>query len=206
MCTEYVRVAQQLYILKRLRVPSRNVLAVKTDCVVYQASPRIRTGLTDVSCTNFHDLHTLRARYEPLAAGLPVMRRLNELAPVSPILACGPVFRSGPGTPMLGDPPLPVLTGSALLTLPQWHDVSQEAAMSLALAGEGLFIRGIAGSGKTFFARRIIDAMRAEGRNVVVLAKTHVATKKRGWGLHAESLRDEVRRAGCLSCGRPGRG
>ncbi|MEY2711040.1 MAG: hypothetical protein RL487_823 [Actinomycetota bacterium] len=176
VATEHVRVAEQLYILQRLGVPQRNVLYVKTDAVCYQASPKLTRGLRDVEKTTLRDLHKLRSTYEPAEKGMK-MNRLNELTAKTPVEDDRLAFRTQPGTGLMGDYPLPVITEARTLSLPRWHDVSPEAGEQLALAGEGLFVRGIAGTGKTHYAREIIDALRGDNKKVCVLAKTHVATR-----------------------------
>ena len=66
---------------------------------------------------------------------------------------------------------------SIRISLPRFNDVSEESAERLVLAGEGLFVNGIAGTGKSFFARGLVEKLREEGKRVCVLAKTHLAVQ-----------------------------
>ena len=54
--------------------------------------------------------------------------------------------------------------------------------MRHALAGRGMAVVGAPGTGKTFFVRGLVSAMRAEGRRVDIVAKTHAACRNFGEG------------------------
>jgi hypothetical protein len=57
-----------------------------------------------------------------------------------------------------------------------WQDLEVEEAISRVSAGESIFIRGIAGTGKSHIIREtLIPALRAQGKRVIALAKTHAA-------------------------------
>ena len=57
-----------------------------------------------------------------------------------------------------------------------WTDLEAEDAIARVTAGESIFIRGIAGTGKSHLIRQtIIPALRAQGKRVIALAKTHAA-------------------------------
>ena len=57
-----------------------------------------------------------------------------------------------------------------------WRDLSVSEAVTRATAGESIFIRGIAGTGKSYLIREtLIKALRDRGKKVIALAKTHAA-------------------------------
>ena len=57
-----------------------------------------------------------------------------------------------------------------------WQDLDIEAAIEKVTAGESIFIRGIAGTGKSHLIREeLIPALRLQGKRVIALAKTHAA-------------------------------
>jgi hypothetical protein len=48
------------------------------------------------------------------------------------------------------------------------------------LAGESLLIEGIAGTGKSYFAQQLIAALRAQGKTIAIMSKTHTASSRIG--------------------------
>ena len=58
-----------------------------------------------------------------------------------------------------------------------WRDVDLEQARKIVVAeGGSLLVRGIAGTGKSYFIREeLIPALRLQGKRVTVVAKTHAA-------------------------------
>ena len=49
--------------------------------------------------------------------------------------------------------------------------------MELVLANESLFVQGLAGTGKTWLVKRLVQALREKGERVQCCAFTHVAAK-----------------------------
>lgn len=57
-----------------------------------------------------------------------------------------------------------------------WNDLTIEEAITQVTAGRSIFVRGIAGTGKSHLIREtLIPALRAQGKRVIALAKTHAA-------------------------------
>jgi hypothetical protein len=58
----------------------------------------------------------------------------------------------------------------------EWQDISPEEALEHVTHGGSLFVRGIAGTGKSHLIREtLIPALEAQGKKVISLAKTHAA-------------------------------
>jgi hypothetical protein len=63
----------------------------------------------------------------------------------------------------------------------QWNDVSAEEALDLVLQGGSIFVRGIAGTGKSHLIREtLIPALEKQGKTVAIIAKTHNAAMVAG--------------------------
>jgi len=57
-----------------------------------------------------------------------------------------------------------------------WRELSASEALEHVNAGGSLFVRGIAGTGKSHLIREtLIPALKAQGKKVIALAKTHAA-------------------------------
>ena len=56
-----------------------------------------------------------------------------------------------------------------------WRDVDEAEAERLVVNGGSLLVLGIAGTGKTFLCSRLVEALRALGKRVNAMAKTHTA-------------------------------
>jgi hypothetical protein len=62
-----------------------------------------------------------------------------------------------------------------------WTDLTQSEAVDAVTAGKSIFIRGIAGTGKSHLIREtLIPALEAQGKRVIALAKTHCAAAVAG--------------------------
>ena len=156
---ELVRVAQLLYFLGRHGVPLRNVLCVKTDAVVVavtQQADRAAEAITRLS---------LREAYEPVIS--------FQHPPPCPVDSDLPAFKFGSGVCLQGNYKLPVWD-----TFVPWRRPEQGRCLdhSTPLA-QGLLIEGIAGTGKTHLMKQLVERLRAEGRRVCVIAKTHAAVQ-----------------------------
>lgn len=58
----------------------------------------------------------------------------------------------------------------------------QQRALDLALSGSNIFLTGKAGTGKTYVAKKIIEALEAKGKNVLKAAPTGLASLNLGGG------------------------
>ena len=61
-----------------------------------------------------------------------------------------------------------------------WRDVDEAEAERIVVNGGSLLVLGIAGTGKTFLCSRLVEALRALGKRVDVVAKTHTASVRAG--------------------------
>jgi hypothetical protein len=174
--TEQVRVAQALYVLKRLGCPVRGVVSVKTDAVIFHAGTKARKAVeAEVGGLRFCDLHELRRRHEPATA------MLDDDCPLQPLTSEELVFRLGEGERLQAAPaswrPFVQPPAAPPRLCAPFEDVSPERAEELALSGAGLLVVGIAGTGKTHWAKRLIARLRDAGKSVVVISKTHSAVQ-----------------------------
>ena len=106
-------------------------------------------------------------------------RRLDEGAPLARSKDESHVFRwtRGPELKWLqGHYREPELKVSAPPLVPPWRDLSEEEAKAAARAS-GVLVRGSPGTGKSFWARELVAQLRAEGKVVNCIAKTHLACK-----------------------------
>ncbi|KAK9814918.1 hypothetical protein WJX73_001993 [Symbiochloris irregularis] len=68
---------------------------------------------------------------------------------------------------------------------PQKLSPEQQLALDSALQGCNLFITGVAGTGKSFLVKHIVEALRAQGKSVAITASTgFAATQIDGMTLH----------------------
>jgi hypothetical protein len=74
--------------------------------------------------------------------------------------------------PIVADPE-PVLT-------PAWDELGYEQAIEHVLGGGSLHVSALAGTGKTYLLKLLAERLRAQGKRVVMLAKTHVAVQNMG--------------------------
>ena len=72
------------------------------------------------------------------------------------------------------DPQLPQLAAPPPeLVQKTWRDLSEEEAEARVLDGGSLLLLGIASVGKTHFLRGVVERLRAAGKSVAVVSKTH---------------------------------
>ena len=170
--TEHTRVAQILYVLKQLGCPPRNVVSVKTDAVIFHCGRTLRPKVVDAAALRFDELHLLRRRYEPLACSMEAPWNM------APIDGLEPAFKLGEGRPLRCASADVLATESLRVRRPPpFQDVDPRTARELALSGHGLFVEGIAGTGKTHFMKQMVQELREAGKTVVVVAKTHSAVQ-----------------------------
>ena len=95
---------------------------------------------------------------------------------MAPIDGLEPAFKMGEGKPLRCASADVLATESLRVQRPPpFQDVDPRTARELALGGHGLFVEGIAGTGKTHFMKQMVQELREAGKTVVVVAKTHSA-------------------------------
>ena len=62
----------------------------------------------------------------------------------------------------------------------RWKDLTQEDAAQRVIDGESLLCLGVAGTGKTHFLSGIVEQLRAQGKRVDIISKTHMASRRPG--------------------------
>ena len=174
MGTEAVRVGQMLYALKRQRC---TVLELKTDSVLYRPPKRAKVCLGQLE---LQDLHQLRNRFEGANA------RLDEYCAVAPVeeSSSEAVFRAQAAVErdrLRIDPAPPARAAQLEVSGASYRDLTPEqGAEAVLCAGQSLLVLGVAGTGKTTYLQGIVERLRALGKRVAVIAKTHCASARAG--------------------------
>ena len=122
---------------------------------------------------------------------------------MTPIPSSDPVFRfSEVGEPLCGRYTKPVRSVPPPTQIAPWRDLSEDEARSAVLAGSSLMLSGAPGTGKTFYVRQLILALREQGLRVDVIAKTHAATQNIGVGAQTADhwVRMKVKTGGSVPC------
>jgi hypothetical protein len=173
LCTEAVRVGQMLHALKRQRSV---VYQMKTDSCLFRSLQRARTEVLE--SLTFRGLD-LRERFEPCRGE----RRLDDYHPLVVPSSEELVYKVQDATPqdlMQMNPGHPKRDASYAHTRAVMRELDQEEATRRVLAGESLLIEGIAGTGKSYFAQQLVQALRAQGKSVAIMSKTHTASSRIG--------------------------
>ena len=203
MATEATRVAQLLQIVRALKIPPRCVKAVKTDAAVLHGfAAKHRKSLQALADRTFEDLPHLRDIFERLDAG---QSQLDARCLMSQRNGDkDKAFRWAAG----GDVKLlpcsykePTMHAAEPTPPSPWRVLESEEEAAKAAEGEGLFLEGAPGTGKTWWTRRLVERLRAQGKRVDIVAKTHAAVQN--FGLGAVTLDHYMRRhirAGALQC------
>ena len=165
MGTEAVRVGQMLYCLRKSKAP---LYEIKTDSVLYKLQ-RTRDVLDPMT---FEDAARIRDVFEGKN------QRLNQYCTPAAHVSKEKVFRVQDAVErdlMAMSPQHP--RRHATYTPPDltWRDVDEAEAERLVVNGGSLLVLGIAGTGKTFLCSRLVETLRALGKRVDVMAKTHTA-------------------------------
>ena len=176
MCTEAVRIGQVIYELQQSRAV---IYEFKTDSVMYKALKRTRPRIETLA---FRDLDTLRGEEGP-------QKKLKTVwYPDSVFLmtACpsdDKVFRVQAVKEkdlMKSNPKLPERRWALSLPLRVWTKLEQDEGERRVLEGGSLLVTGIAGTGKTTYVQGIVERLRADGKVVDIISKTHTASKRAG--------------------------
>jgi hypothetical protein len=163
MCTEAVRVGQMILVLRRQRA---SIYECKTDSVLFK--PRQRQTLHELKLSDLGSLQGHSLRIDQYWPKLPT--RGNELA-----------FRVNPATPadyLQTSPELPRRACELALAPRAWHEPSRLAER--VVGGNSLLVLGLAGTGKTHLMRELVAHLRARGKRVDIISKTHTASSRAG--------------------------
>ena len=174
IATEHTRVAQMRWVAERLGVPLRAVRQIKTDCLVLQPARKLFPKLMAMGEIRHCDLAGLTQAH--LDKG---QTRLDESIALAPNVDEAPVFRWTRGSEvrwLQGYHREPELNVPAPPSVPPWRELCEEEALEAA-RGTGLLVCGCPGVGKSFWARELVAQLRAEGKIVHCIAKTHLACK-----------------------------
>jgi hypothetical protein len=171
MCTEAVRVGQMIYTLKRQRC---TIYEFKTDSILYRPPKRMKKDLLET--LTFKD--NLRDIFEP-AGQIRLDQYCSMALPNSDEL----VFRVAEAVErdlLKMNPGRPARRAEYTHHRPSMRDVDEEEARALVINGGNLLVEGIAGVGKTHFLQSLVQDLRALGKSVAILSKTHVASQRAG--------------------------
>ncbi len=168
--------AQAFYILqKAVKLSLRKIIRVKTDCIVAHVLEKVEDVMRKLSDVQFRQLPNLKWSYEPPLFG--ERRILLEPLRMAAIDSCDPVFRFCTGGPLLGACKLPDIPEAQTFDPPEFEDLDEEQAKEMALRGQSVLILGVAGAGKTYFTKEIVRELREQGKQVIVIARTHAAVQ-----------------------------
>ena len=108
------------------------------------------------------------------------------------------VFRYDETRPLSGEYITPRIAAERPEIPTDWTDLAPEAAEAHVLAGGNLAVFGLAGTGKTFWAKQLVAKLRDTMR-VDIVAKTHIACQNFGDGAVTADhwVRKYARRGGC---------
>jgi len=191
LCTEAVRVGQLIYVLRQTRALPYEF---KTDSCLYRPKKRTKLSISDL---RFSDLSSLRARFEPA----PGMWRHDERALVAHNPCEEKVFRCDAAQEsdrMLVDPELPrPQSETPKLLQRNWAELTSQEAEARVLDGGSLLVLGIAGTGKTTFVQGLVERLRAAGKKVDAISKTHTASMRAGGSTADHFVRRHILHGAC---------
>ena len=78
------------------------------------------------------------------------------------------------------DPSVPRRSASLQHAPPIWQNLNKEEATRRVINGESLAVIGIAGTGKTTYVKKLVEELKALGRKIDIIAKTHTASARAG--------------------------
>ena len=156
---------------------------MKTDTVVLQGyATKHKKALRQIAERTFEDLPHLRAICAQVERGQTQLYDDKRCSMAQRNGDAEKCFRYSVGDAvnlLQGDYRTPKMKASPPTPVEPWVWLSEEEALK---ARGDLFLDGCPGTGKSTFARTLVERLRAEGLRVDVVAKTHAATKSIGCG------------------------
>ena len=156
MSTEATRVGQMLYVLRQQRATIYELKtdSLKTDSVLYRPLKRATKCLENLE---YKDL-AVRSVFE-----IASQRRLDQYHKLEIPSEAEKVFRVNEAIEndlMKMQPNGPKRQGTYTHEDFQWNDVSQEEAERIVINGGSLLVLGIAGVGKSFFVKKLVESLK----------------------------------------------
>ena len=93
---------------------------------------------------------------------------------------------------MKSDPTLPGRHWDLRPPVRSWELLEPEEGERRVLAGGSLLVTGIAGTGKTTYMRGVVERLRADGKVVDIISKTHTASRRAGGVTAVHCVRPHV--------------
>jgi hypothetical protein len=159
-----------LYVLHR---QGARVYELKTDSVLYRPMKRAKKLLQNLE---FRDLNRLRDQFDPIR-----QKRLDQYSSMGIIASSEQVFRCDVATekdPMKMQPQGPKRVADYEHREFPWRDLTELQAEEAVMRGESLLVLGIAGTGKTHFAKKLVELLEHTGKKVDRISKTHCASER----------------------------
>jgi hypothetical protein len=181
MATEATRVAQIRHCITALGVPQKCIVHCKTDCLNVQCDKNVskkhKEGLMALAEITYADLPKLRERFGPKG-----QKFLDCLVPLAGVADQDCVFKTGTGKPLKAQYKEPDLPAHPVAAMPDWVDITPEAAMERVNSLKSLLVLGAPGTGKTHWAQQRVQELRAAKKKVVIVTKCHNAVANFGYG------------------------
>ena len=151
--------AQALDLIKAVGVLPGQICQLCTDSVLFQPANCRKRACLAIADTTFKSLKR---------------QRLIEPCGVTSTDSEELVYRvEEKDSRLRGVYKLPVREHQVIALTPrEWRDVDPFETVA---KGQGLYIQGIAGTGKSWLARQLVDFLRGIGQDVMCIAKTHTA-------------------------------
>ena len=159
MCLEHTRMAQALDLIRE-HVPSKRIFQLGTDSILFSPPANKRKACLQLGETTFRDLK--RSKLIPITT-------TDSSEKVSRVTEEDKRLRAKHQLPIRHK-------HEVIFTDTDWRIVDPHETIR---KGEGLFIQGCAGTGKSHLARELIEILR-ETFTVAIIAKTHTAALNLG--------------------------
>ena len=170
---ESLLVAQCRMELAKLQIPPRAIRQVRVDSLLLQCGTRKHKEVcAKIESLTWGDLWHRAPILEALGVEMPWPTGCEER------VFRAEIIEATSKTLLDHDPPLPTSGGTLSPPMRAWSFLDEEAARRAVLEqSQGLMISGIAGCGKTFFAKKVVAGLRQRNVRVAIISRCHVSAR-----------------------------